>query len=99
MRPPPIPRHPPYPPTLSPTPPDISWIASNAKQFRPRLQCVKQPSRIGLLSYIYTSLYTDVEQVDNPYSNVEIDSKFYTLDSLCNTPRIIESPIYLSSEH
>jgi exonuclease III len=32
----------------------------------------------------------------NPYSNVTIDSKFYTFDTLCNSPMLTESPLFLS---
>ncbi len=44
----------------------------------------------------YNRLYTDANLDDNPYSNVIIDSKFYTVDSLCNLPQATEFPIYIS---
>jgi hypothetical protein len=47
-------------------------------------------------SNLYNRVYHDAEQEVNPYSNVIIDSKFYTFDTLCNTPTLIESPLFLS---
>jgi hypothetical protein len=46
--------------------------------------------------YAYNRTIDDTNELNNPYSNVLLDSKFYTVDTLCNSHLATESPLYLS---